>query len=111
MLLEPGARILACHRRLFPEDSPRFFIGTVVDYEAGVLKVSGLTWTRDAGRGFQKKRDPRTKVISLHAGTVIVYELPKEIDIGSLHLEQPSGTEIVLSDDAGFQMDLSERIT
>lgn len=111
MLLETGAKILACHRRLFTEDTPRFFLGTVLAYEAGLLKVSGVTWTRDASRGFHKKQDPRTKMISLHAGTVIVYELPHEVDIGSLRMEQPSGTEIILTDDGKFKMDLSERIT
>ena len=110
MLLETGAKILACHRRLFQEDSPRLFIGTVVDYEAGVLKVSGYTFTRDAGRGFQRKADPRTKLLSLHAGTVIVYELPKEVEISGLRVDQPGGTEILLSDEAGFRMDLSERL-
>ncbi len=111
MLLDIGAKLLVCHRRLFPEDSPRFFVGTVVAHDGGVIKVTGITWTRDATHGFQKKRDARTKLISLHAGTVIVYELPPEVEIEALRLEQPSGTEIVLTDDAKFRMDMSERIT
>jgi hypothetical protein len=111
VILETGAKILVCHRRLFPEDSPRFFVGTVVTHEAGVVKVTGITWTRDVAHGFHKKRDPRTKLISLHTGTVIVYELPGEVEVEALRLEQPSGTEIILTDDQKFRMDLSERIT
>ena len=47
MLLSKGAKILACHRRLFPDDGVRYFFGVVEDYCDGVAKVSGFTWTRD----------------------------------------------------------------
>ena len=110
MILEAGTKLLVCHRRLFPEDAPRYFLGSVAAYEDGVAKVVGLTWVRDAAHGFQKKADLRTKVISLHTGAVILYELPAEVEIEALRFEQPKGHQIVLRDDAKFHMDLSERI-
>ena len=110
MLLEPGTPLLVCHRRLFADDQPRFFVGRVDACEDGIAKVVGVTWTRDVTHGFQRKADLRTKLISLHTGTVIVYALPAEVEFEALRLEQPSGHEIVLSDGAKFRMDLSERI-
>ena len=110
MLLEIGAKVLVSHRRLFPEDQGRFFVGSVVGCEAGIVKVTGLTWTRDPTHGFHRKRDLRTKLISLHSGTQIVYELPTNVEVEALRLEQPTGHTVILTDDAKFQMDLSERI-
>lgn len=110
MFLDIGTKLLMCHRRLFPEDQPRFFVGSVSAFEDGVVKVTGTTWTRDVAHGFHKKRDLRTKIVSLHSGTVIIYELPSEVDFEALRLDQPSGTEIILTDDGKFSMDLSERV-
>ena len=110
VLLDSGSKILVCHRRLFPEDQPRFFVGSVTGYEPGLVKVNGVTWTRDVARGFHRKADFRTKLISLHSGAVIVYELPAEVEIEGLRLEQPSGHEILLHDGGKFRMDLSERV-
>ena len=110
MLLDEGAKILVCHRRLFPEDQPRFFVGFVIGCEDGIAKVTGVTWTRDVAHGFHKKADLRTKLISLHSGTVIVYELPGDVEIEAIRLQQPAGHQIVLCDDRKFHMDLSERV-
>ena len=110
MILISGAKILVCHRRLFNEDHPRFFVGTVVACEEGLVKASGFSWTRDPGQGFVRKSDERTKVISLTSGSLIVYELPSEILIEDLTIEQPSGHTVVLTDGAKFRMDLAERM-
>ncbi len=110
MLLVTGSKILVCHRRLFPEDPPRFFVGSVTACEEGVVKATGFSWTRDPSRGFQRKGDRRTKLIALASGTVIVYELPGEIDPEELDIEQPGGQAVVLTDGAKFSMDLAERL-
>lgn len=109
-LLDVGAKVLVCHRRLFPEDQPRFFVGRVDGCENGVAKVTGITWTRDVSHGFHRKKDLRTKLISLHAGTIILYELPREVEVESLSLLQLSASKIALTDGEKFEMDLSERI-
>lgn len=109
MLLERGAKILACHRRLFPEDSARYFFGVVDAYSDGIAKVSGFTWTRDASEGFQRKSDRRTKLIAIGSGNVIVYELPPEVDVEAIRVGQPGGRAVVATDGAKFRMDLAER--
>ncbi len=39
MIIPEGARILACHRRLFEKDEPRFFVGEVLASNDAVIKV------------------------------------------------------------------------
>ena len=110
MLLVQGAKILVCHRRLFTEDHPRYFLGSVQMYAEGIAKVSGFTWTRDPTHGFQRKADRRTKLIAVAAGSLIVYEIPPEVEIEDVRIEQPGGHTVIATDGAKFQMDLSERL-
>jgi len=110
MILMPSAKILVCHRRLFNEDQPRFFVGTISACEDGLVKVTGFSWTRDPVQGFVRKQDERTKVISLTSGALIVYELPSELLIEDLRIEQGAGHAVVLSDGRKFRMDLAERL-
>jgi hypothetical protein len=109
MLLSNGAKVLVCHRRLFSEDQSRFFFGVVEDYSEGIAKVSGFTWTRDPTHGFQRKADRRTKLIAVASGSVIVYELGREIDLEVVRIEQPGGHAVFATDGAKFRMDLAER--
>jgi hypothetical protein len=55
MLLSNGAKFLVTHRRLFAEDNPRFFVGTVDMYADGIAKLSGFTWTRDSTTDLDKE--------------------------------------------------------
>lgn len=110
MLIEPGDKLLVCHRRLFPEDHPRFFVGAVEAYEDGIAKVSGFTWTRDPTHGFQRKADRRTKLISAASGSLIVYEIPGAVELEGVRIEQPGGHQVRVTDGDKFVMDLSERI-
>ncbi|MDJ0868009.1 MAG: hypothetical protein QNK03_18025 [Myxococcota bacterium] len=110
MLLSRGTKLLVCHRRLFREDSPRFFVGSVESYADGIAKVSGFTWTRDPAHGFQRKSDRRSKLISLASHGLIVYEVPAEVEVEGIRIEQPGGHLVVVTDGAKFRMDLSERV-
>jgi len=110
MLLEEGAKVLVCHRRLFAEDHIRFFFGSVEMYCDGVAKVSGFSWTRDPTHGFQRKPDRRKKLIAVGSGSLIVYEIPREVDVEDIRVEQPGGHRVIVTDGTKFQMDLSERV-
>ena len=108
MMLKPGAKVLIVHRRLFEKDSARFFVGIVEEFEAGLAKVTGCTFCRDLMTAHvQKKDDPRTKIIAIGSGTVIVYLLTGEPQIDKLHFVQ-AGNKLKLTDGGGFQMDLTE---
>jgi hypothetical protein len=109
MLLSKGSKLLVCHRRLFSEDHPRFYFGTVELYAEGVAKVSGFTWTRDPTHGFQRKPDRRLKLIPISSGNLIIYEIPTEVDVEALRIEQIDGHTVIATDGVKFRMDLSER--
>ena len=110
MFLSNGAKLLICHRRIFSEDHVRFFFGSVEMYSEGVAKVSGFTWTRDPTHGFQRKADRRTKLIAIASGNLIIYEIPREVEIEEVRIEQLAGHTVVATDGAKFRMDISERL-
>ena len=110
MLPASGAKLLVCHRRLFREDQPRFFAGVVKASESGLVKATGYSWTRDPAHGFRRKEGERTKIVALNSGMIIAYELPMEISIEKLRIEQLGGHAVVLTDGAEFRMDLAERL-
>jgi len=108
MILEQGTKVLIAHRRLFVRDQTRFFTGVVEGYEDGIARVTGHSWTHDGLRGtVERKADARTKIVSLSSGNALVYQLPSQLAMDTLHIEW-SGTMLVLRDDADFVMDLSE---
>lgn len=109
MIFVSDTKLLVCHRRLFAEDHPRFFAGTVRACEGELAKVTGYSWSRDPAHGYQRKADQRTKLVALGSGTLIVYELPSEVEIEELRVEQPGGHVVRLTDGKKFEMDLSER--
>ena len=98
------------HRRLFADDSPRFFTGVVEHYEQGIARVRGHSWLRDPVRGdVAKKGDQRVKLVALGSGTLLVYLLDEDVDMDRLRFDRGSGQEIVVHDGSGFEMDLTER--
>ena len=110
MILANGTKLLICHRRLFADDNPRYFFGEVEVYADGVAKVTGYTWARDQVSGFQRKADRRTKLIAVASGSMIIYELPKDVELEEVRVEQPSVHSVVATDGKSFTMDLAERI-
>jgi hypothetical protein len=111
MILNAGDKILVAHRRLFPHDQPRFFVAAVEEYDAGIVVASGYSWVRDAFSGaYVRKEDARTKVLSLASGSVLVYRLPKTTAVSETRIEAAGEHGHVLTDAAGFRMDLSERL-
>lgn len=109
-MLNPGDKLLIAHRRLFEEDQPRFFVGRVVAYEAGVAKVSGHAWVKERVRGdFARKPDERVKFVPLGSGSIIAYQLPDQVELARLIL-RTAKHGLVLTDDAGFSMDLTDRV-
>jgi hypothetical protein len=107
MVLTEGSKVLACHRRLFDSDQPRYFVGEVVAATESVIKINGFSFVRDLGTGkYLRKEDLRTKIISLVAGSHILYELPGNVIVRSLKFTYDG--YLTLADDLGFQMDLAE---
>ncbi len=108
-MLAQGDKLVIVHRRLFEKDAPRFFVGEVQDYEAGLAKVKGYTFVKDVFSGnMQKKPDLRTKIMSIVSGTFIVYQLPITVLLDSVRFELDQGGSLILMDEGGFTMDVGE---
>jgi hypothetical protein len=111
MILSTGDKILAAHRRLFAEDQPRFFTGEVQACQGDLVVAKGHSWLRDLLEGaVVRKNDVRTKILSLNSGSLIVYVLPRGLDLGTLKLEAGIGGQLVLTDGDDFVMDVSEGV-
>ncbi len=109
-VLATGDKVLIAHRRLYEHDQPRFFVGIVDVYDAGMMKVTGYCWIREPIRGdLEKKADRRTKIISILSAGYIVYQLPSRLDLDALVLGHDNAKKVVLSDGDGFMMDLTDR--
>lgn len=108
MILDEGDKVLIAYRRLFERDEPRYFLGRVDAYEAGVLKTTGRTYARDKATGRMiAKADVRTKVVSIASGTLIVYQLPDDLELARVTFHSLEG-HVTASDGAGFSMNLTE---
>ena len=85
LVIKPGDKLLACHRRLFENDGPRYFVDEVLSSNDSVIKICGYSHFRDLNTGhFERKGEIRTKVISVTSGTHILYELPSETLVDSM---------------------------
>lgn len=109
-VIEKGEAVLVVHRRLFTDDQQRFFVGKVLAYDDGVARVSGYTWRPDPHRNgtWQRKSDMRTKLVALASGTFIVYAIAVA-DIDAVEISTNAKGLLVVSDNNGFEMDVSER--
>ncbi len=108
MLLQSGDKLLIVHRRLFERDGSRFFVGNVEAYEAGIVRVKGYTFVRDPiGGTVSRKNDVRTKLFSLSSGTLMVYVLPRDLNVDSVQMVAKESS-LTLTCDSKHHMDLSE---
>ncbi|MCS6851380.1 MAG: hypothetical protein NZ700_09475 [Gemmataceae bacterium] len=108
MLVREGEKLLVAHRRLYEGDPPRFFVGQVDAYDAGIVRATGYSYVRDAvtGRMIQKP-EPRTRLLSLTAGTLLVYVLPETTDLERIEFIY-SGNQLMVTDGGEFTMGLAE---
>ncbi len=110
-MLKQGEKLLIVHRRLFEKDTPRFFVGEVEAYEAGLAKVKGYTFVKDLFSGSMKKKpDLRTKIMSIISGTFIVYQLPITVLLDSVRFELDQDGSLILRDKGDFAMDVGESV-
>jgi len=108
-MLKNNDKLLVCYRRLFSNDENRFFLGTVDEYDNGLVKLTGHSFLRDGMTGqMTEKSSPTTKIMSLSSGSLIVYLLPDNVNMDTLHFVQQK-MKLCLMDDQGFSLDLTEK--
>ena len=110
MFLQQGDQLLVSHRRQFSHEETRYFLGTVAAYEDGLAKVNGYSFVRDVASGdVLRKEDRRTKIISLNAGSMIIYELPRDTDVEAATFAFNDG-DMSLTDGKTLHMNMSELV-
>ena len=110
MLLNEGEKIFVAHRRLFEKDGSRFFVGRVDHFEDGIVRTTGHSYLRDNFTGSMlEKPEPRTKLLSISSGTLIVYVLPESVELNDLEFVEIGGM-IMMRDGKNFSMNLSDTL-
>ena len=108
MILKPGDKLLIAHRRLYENDDPRYFVGEVAAYDAGIIKAVGFSFVKDFGSGdVIRKHEPRTKILSISSYAFLIYQLASDVDITNVRFYSEDGHEI-LADGADLKMNLAE---
>ena len=112
MIMQPGDTILVAHRRLFADDAPRLFLGKVDHYEDGLVLATGHSWIRSPTLGeFYRKSDQRSKIIALNSGMVMVYQLPRDLNLDDVVIETRDKHQSFLTDGKQFEMDITDHHT
>ncbi len=108
MILQSGDKVLIAHRRLFQNDEPRFFVGEVLAYEDGVMKIDGYSYVKDMSGGMVVRKDePRTKIVSISSDAFLIYQLPADTRLESVKFENEEGVQF-LTDGHNLKMNLAE---
>lgn len=111
MILNPGTKVLILHRRLFEKDSERFFLGVVDEFENGLAKVTGTTWVRDFSMHLiTPKEGTRTKIFAMSSGTLMIYELPSEVDLSLVKFIHAEDGKLWMTDGKTLKLDMTERV-
>lgn len=96
-LLEPGEKLQVIERRAFDGDVRRHFVGTVEAATDTVARVTGYTFVCNPMTGNFDRREPaRTRIIPLGASGVVVYVIPREIDVEAVRYEWAAGNRLVV---------------
>jgi len=109
MLLSEGEKVHVIARRLFDGDLRRHFIGAVKAVEETCVRLEGYAFVFDAGTGqYVKRPDRRIRIISLVDASNAIVVIPPEVNLEQIRYDISYERRLMLTDDAGFQMDINE---
>lgn len=109
MIIQASDKILVTNRRLFADDAPRLFLGVVDHFEDGLILVTGHSWVRDPVLGeFYRKEDLRTKILALGSGMIMVYQLPRGLNLDEIRIVTRDRHQSFLTDGKQFEMDITD---
>lgn len=107
-IAKPGETVHLIERRLFTGDVRRHFVGTIEACTDRALRVKGHLFVHDSGAGaFVRKSEERTRLIPLD-NRVIINILPAGISLDRIGYSHDAEGNLMLTDGAGFELDISE---
>jgi hypothetical protein len=108
MILKKGEKVHVIHRRHFEKDPHRHFVGSIEHYEDGVARVTGHVYTVDYSRFvFIRRPEPRTRLISVVSGDVLVNILPTTVNLEKVVYRQEN-KGVRVTDGSDWHLDISE---
>lgn len=108
MILRNGEKIHVIHRRHFEKEPQRHFAGVVEECEGSLARVTGHVYTVDpVSYSFVRRPEPRTRIIALASGDVLVNVLPPSVDLEKIVYIQEAKS-VRVTDGSAWHLDLSE---
>jgi hypothetical protein len=108
MILQPGEKVHIIHRRLIDKEAHRHFVGVVEGYESGIARVTGHIYAVDRTKFlFIRRPEPRTRIVALSSGDLLVNVLPESVDLEKIVYKQQKSA-VRVTDGSDWYMDLSE---
>ena len=97
-VLERDDKVLIVMRPLFIGDADRHFVGTVERYDPGVIRVRGYAFLYDKGTcRLMKQKSQRTRIFAVD-NHLIIFVLPSDTDIGTVHYESSEENGLTATD-------------
>ena len=108
MMLQINDKVLIASRPIGENQKKEFFIGAVVEFSAGLVKVTGVSWRIDSvTQAFTPKKTILTQIFSLNSGLYDCYSLPHSIKLNQVQFEQSQSGEVFIKDQKDFALDIT----
>ena len=108
MILKPQEKVHVIHRRFFPKEAHRHFIGVVEYYENGIARVTGHVFTVDRIKyTFMRRPEVRTRILAVASGDLLINVLPPQVDLEKVYYKQEKKA-LRVTDGSDWHLDLSE---
>jgi hypothetical protein len=107
-ILRPGEKIFVIHRQLISGDSRRHFFGVVEECVGDMARATGRVFSLDSRTNQFASRDlPRTRIIPLNSGAVIVNILPTTVDVDKIKYSTVQAGQLHITDGTKWHLDIS----
>jgi hypothetical protein len=106
--IRDGDKVLVIDRKIFHDDNTRFFIGTVEEYDDGVVRARGYPFHLSPYEvtGIERHGEEQLRIIGV-SGEVLLYLLPREAEIDKMQLRR-SPKSLQMTDNGAVTIDLTE---
>ena len=109
MLVQSGEKVHVIIRRRFETDLRRHLVGEIQEVYATSARITGYDFFLDTTKNqFIKKTVIRTTIIDLAESGYVVNILPDEVELDNLKYVINEQKRLVMTDNAGFVLDINE---
>lgn len=108
VILQPGEKVFVLHRPIVTGEARRHFFGVVEDCNGMLARVTGRVFSINSKLNqFESRDQPRTRIIPLGSGDVIVNILPASVNIDRITYSSAPGGKLHITDGSEWHLDIS----